>query len=218
VGGSFAKANVHFHTLVPDGVWQEDRTRDGHDEPQEREARRRGQADPGRGTAEVRSRANEEARGDQDGEQLDSKLGVLAHEAVTLVDLAQKKPLATLPAPPAYDQTLGSNVAIRRAALAPVLCCHARADHPGAWQTRRDETLMQPRVVVLESGFRGLDIFRVPHRAMPTYESEKFAERYKSTGLRDLDPNIVGPRRHREGTDPRLVARPGNPSWRPRGS
>ncbi len=41
------------------------------------------------------------------------------------------------------------------------------------------------------STVRGLDLFRVPYRAMPTYVSERFVERYNSAGLRGLDLNEV---------------------------
>lgn len=38
----------------------------------------------------------------------------------------------------------------------------------------------------LGSKLEGVDLFRVPHRAMPTYVSERFVERVQAAGLRGL--------------------------------
>lgn len=43
----------------------------------------------------------------------------------------------------------------------------------------------------IEPKVRGLDIFRLPHRASSTYVSERFVDRVKTTGLVGLDFNQV---------------------------
>ncbi|MEM9493164.1 MAG: DUF1629 domain-containing protein, partial [Myxococcota bacterium] len=43
------------------------------------------------------------------------------------------------------------------------------------------------RPAFIESAVRGLDIFRLPYRAMPTYVSQGFVDRVASAGLVGLE-------------------------------
>lgn len=47
------------------------------------------------------------------------------------------------------------------------------------------------KVAFVEKAIRGLDVFRLPHRAASTYVSERFVERVKKAKLRGLEFNLV---------------------------
>ncbi len=47
------------------------------------------------------------------------------------------------------------------------------------------------KVAFIASAIEGADLFRLPHRASPTYASERFVERVMATGLRGLLFNKV---------------------------
>ncbi|MBK8214973.1 MAG: hypothetical protein IPK71_14640 [Myxococcales bacterium] len=49
-----------------------------------------------------------------------------------------------------------------------------------------DRMMRIKKIAFVTSKVEGIDLFRLPHRASPTYVSERFVERVKVAGLRGL--------------------------------
>lgn len=54
-----------------------------------------------------------------------------------------------------------------------------------------DRIMRIKKIAFVTSKIEGIDLFRLPHRASPTYVSERFVERVKAAGLRGLVFNKV---------------------------
>lgn len=54
-----------------------------------------------------------------------------------------------------------------------------------------DRIMLIKKVAFVAAAIRGVEIFRLPHRATPTYVSDRFVERYTSAHLHGLDINPI---------------------------
>ena len=54
-----------------------------------------------------------------------------------------------------------------------------------------DRIMYITEVAFIEEAIRDIDIFRLPHRASPTYVSQRFVDRVKAAGLVGLEFKMV---------------------------
>lgn len=66
---------------------------------------------------------------------------------------------------------------------------HALDAHKSTWENvpGTDRVMRFRKVAFVPSAIEGVDLFRLPERASPTYVSGRFVERVRAAGLRGLD-------------------------------